>query len=164
MLALIRVKRRNAAAPDAIDEEFPLCIICTCKLGHKKFAIKWERGGVASSVEGNTLCWFSLFEYIVQGLAEDSDAHLLRHWNQTEKTWGKKLWSYDKIQKSMALWADYCGIDGEIVNNCWARKSYRTNDAMIVTIFVHTRGGSACDDWLEGLAAPCGERHGGDRT
>ena len=119
------MKRRNAAAPDATDEEFPLCITCTCKLAHENLTIKWGRGGVARSVKGNTNCWYNLFKFIVQGLGEDSETQFLRHWNATAKKWGKRDWSYDKVQKSMALWAAYCGVDDEPVNNCWARKTYR---------------------------------------
>ena len=134
-VGLIRVKRRNAAAPDAVDEEFPLCITCTCKLGHSDIIIKWGRGGVAQSVKGNTYCWYNLFKFVAQGLGEDSETQVLRHWNATEKKWGTRYWSYDKVQKSMALWAAYCGVDQEPVNNCWARKTYRIQCSKITYIY-----------------------------
>lgn len=126
MAKYTQAKRRNAVNPTTPDSISQLSIICTCRGGgHRPLIITWKTDGTPREVIGDIECWYNLFQFCRGGQGPQSTSNIMRIWNKRERQFGKKSWSADRVQKSIAKWARYCGV-GRSANNTWARQTYRT--------------------------------------
>ena len=77
-----RAKPRNGVAPYAVDDEFDLVIICTCRQDHEPLTVDFNQKGEPKKTEGNDACWLGLFEFCTGHLAKTPEKKLLQNWKQ----------------------------------------------------------------------------------
>lgn len=112
-----RLKNRNGANPTRLDEDFDLVIVCLCTEGHAPIEVVWDTTGnpkvirrKSSLIQGNTMCWYGLYEWCTKHLRASRNSKLIQRWNKKKKEFGTQTISTKMMRKCLSRWCKICGV------------------------------------------------------
>ena len=104
--------------PTRVDEDFELVICCLCEGGHQPIKITFNLKGNPKTIrtrksiliEGNTSCWYGLFEFLTKDLI-DKNKKLVQNWNFKKREFGSQNRSKKVMQGCINTWCRVCGVE-----------------------------------------------------